>query len=95
MTSFDERLEKADPMARRVIEAIGIIQLKAAVANQEIMSFADTEDVADLVAAERALTEMAAEIKNAIMALDREINREDADHISQLAMQGKDQEGPA
>jgi hypothetical protein len=68
------------PVLTRAAEAIQIIAIKNTWAAHEMVSYVDeTDDVQDLVEAERLLIEMRLEINSALASIQTEINRADGE----------------
>jgi len=97
MTLFSELIETPlSPILIRAVEAMGIMQVKLDIAAKNLISYGNTEDLADLVAVERVLTEMKTEIDHARQVIATEINREDEKVSIELAKKGPfDQENPS
>ena len=90
MTTIEDLFDLEDPILTRAGEAITIMYVKCKWAAHELMSYTQTEDIADLMAVERILEEIKGEISHAQRSIATEINREDA-KISEKSVTG-DQE---
>lgn len=93
MTLFGNLIEVVPPVLTRTAEALGIMQVKLDVAAKELISYTETDDVADLVSVERILGEMKTEIAHAEKSISIEINRE-SEKISSILAKG-DMERPS
>jgi len=77
MNPLDDLTGLSDPTLSRTGEALCILYVKTVWAAHEVLSYGQSGDIADLVAAERILEEMKTEIAHAQQKIQIEITRED------------------
>jgi len=93
MNFVEDLLDLDYPTRARAGESLGTIWVKLGWAGHELVSYTQTEDVADLLEVERVLQEIRTEIAHAEAAIRKEIHCEDEKISQELAIQSQEREG--
>ena len=93
MNLVEDLLDLDYPTLARAGEALGTVWVKLGWAGHELISYTQTEDVQDLVEAERILQEMKTEIAHAEAAIQKEISREDEKISQAMAVKNREEGG--